>query len=66
MVTRLHGPVNKLATMAGPIAIGVAEDGTYIVTGPNDKTLLLRHGGVMQLVEVTEAGDNIFSYAKSE
>lgn len=66
MATRLERPLKKLATVAGPVAIGVFEDGTFIVAGPNDKPLLLRHGAVMETVEYAANGDLTFQYTKQD
>ena len=66
MTTRLERPVKKLVTITGPVAIGVFEDGTVLVAGPNDKPFLIRHGGVMEAIEYPLKGDITFQYMKPE
>lgn len=66
MPQRLHGPVKRLAKVNGPVAIGVFEDGTILVAGPNDKPMLFRHGGAMELVEAVPGGDYEFQFMKQD
>jgi hypothetical protein len=61
---RLHGPVTKLMKTNGRVAIGIFEDGTIIVAGPEDRPMLFRNGGMMapEHYEAGAKGDVEFRY----
>ena len=61
-MNRLNGPVKKLAVMKGPLAVGVFDDGTFLLAGPNDAPILLRLGGLMTPEQYPTKGDLVFTY----
>lgn len=44
---RLGGQPKMLTKTNGPVVVGIFDDGTIMVVGPNDAPVLIRHRAIM-------------------
>jgi hypothetical protein len=65
---RLPGTPKKLATLTGPVAVGIFSDGTIMIGGPNDDPVLIANGRLMRAENYVPGlkGDISFQVGREE